>query len=103
MGRSILTSLAQMSTFPKPTYDVSSRTVHGHRLQSLHTHAILPLYCLFYVQIRDRTPALRSVTFSGNITAKPSEGQHHEPVAKQNYSSTSFLAHVKEVSSLFPS
>ena len=43
-------------------------TVHGRRLQALHIYTLLPLDQALYVKIRDETPNLRSVTFSGNIT-----------------------------------
>jgi hypothetical protein len=62
---------------PDPDVDVSQTffhhflanilKVHGHRLQSLHIYTLLPLDQVLYVKIRDATPDLRSVTFSGNI------------------------------------
>lgn len=42
--------------------------VHGRRLQALHIYTLLPLDQALYVKIRDETPKLQSVTFSGNIT-----------------------------------
>ena len=42
--------------------------VHGLRLQGLHIYTLLSVNRDLYVMIRDRTPNLRSVTFSGNIT-----------------------------------
>lgn len=42
--------------------------VHGRRLQALHIYTLLPLDQALYIKIRDETPNLRSVTFSGNIT-----------------------------------
>ena len=62
---------------PHPNVDVSTTffhnflravlNVHAARIRSLHLHTLLPLHPDIYLQIRDGTPNLQFITFTGNI------------------------------------
>ena len=41
--------------------------VHGRHLRELHLYTPLPLHPLLYIDLRDKTPNLRSITFTSNI------------------------------------
>ena len=41
--------------------------VHGMHLRALHLYTPIPLHPLLYINIRDNTPNLRSITFTDNI------------------------------------
>ena len=41
--------------------------LYGHRLKALHLYTLLPLTEDLYIKIRDFTPNLRHITFTGNI------------------------------------
>ena len=41
--------------------------VHGRHLRRLHLYMPLPLHPLLYIDLRDKTPNLRSITFGDNI------------------------------------
>lgn len=49
------------------TFLCSVLKVHSERLRSLHLNTFLPLDPQLYIDIRDKTPNLRSVTFTTNI------------------------------------
>jgi len=49
------------------TFLCSVLKVHSGRLRELHLYTLLPLHPLLYIDIRDKTPNLRSVTFTTNI------------------------------------
>ena len=51
---------------------------HGHRLKALHLYTLLPLTEDLYIKIRDFTPNLRHITFTGNIPVEL-RGQFSEP------------------------
>ena len=52
--------------------------VHGRHLRALHLLTPLPLHPLLYINIRDKTPNLRSITFTSNI-GMDMEGVFGEP------------------------
>ena len=41
--------------------------VHSKRLRALHLYTLLPLHPLLYVNLRDKTPKLQSITFTTNL------------------------------------
>ena len=41
--------------------------VHSRRLRALHLYTLLPLHPLLYLNLRDKTPNLQSITFTTNI------------------------------------
>ena len=41
---------------------------HGRRLRELHLYTLLPLHPLLYLDLRDKTSNLRSITFTTNIS-----------------------------------